>query len=567
VTTVADRPDQLGPFEAPLTTLQATGLTSDRRARLAERRRWRILAVLCLSVLLVVVDNTICNVTLPTIMRQFSASTEDMQWVVDAYTLTFAGLLLLGGNIGDRLGRRRVLQAGLVLFALTSVAAALAGNINELIAARAAMGIAAALIYPATLALLTSTFTIARERATATGVWSGVSGLAVALGPVSGGLLLREFSWHAVYYINVPIVIIAVVAGLWLLPESRDPRAGRFDPAGALLSAVGVGLLTWAIIMAPRHGWTSAGTIGALAGSLLMLAGFAWWQLRRPDPMFDVRLFANPRFSAASGVIALAFFSLFGLIFLLTQYFQLVRGYSGLRAGVATLPFAFIMAGVSPMAIMAMKWAGSKAVVTAGLVLMTAGFEVAAGSAVHSSYWGRIVLFMALLAVGLALTASPATDAILGALPIAKAGAGSAINDTTREVGGTLGVAIVGSVMSSVYGRHVVSALTRLGAPAAMTLAAQRSVAAANAAAARLPAELRNAAVGVAKQAFMAGMRDGALVAAGATAAAAVAALVFLPARARDCVRGACKLCGSVMPGCVGSCDEVELARTGRAGR
>ncbi len=229
---------------------------------------------------------------------------------------------MVGGNLGDRLGRRRVLQAGLALFAVFSVAAALSRNTGELIAGRAAMGAAAALIYPATLALLTHVFTSARERATAIGIWSGVSGLAVAIGPVSGGLLLRHFSWSAVFYVNVPIVIIALAAGMVLLPESRDPKAGRFDPLGALLSVSGVGLLVWTVIEAPTHGWASAATIGGFAGSLVILAAFAAWQLRRPNPMLDVRLFANPRFSAASGAIALAFFGLFGFIFLITQYFQ-----------------------------------------------------------------------------------------------------------------------------------------------------------------------------------------------------------------------------------------------------
>ena len=231
-----------------------------------DRRRWWILAVLCLSVLLVVVDNTIVNVALPTISRKLSASTQGLQWVVDGYTLVFAGLLVVGGNIGDRLGRRRVLQAGLALFAVFSVAAALSRNTGELIAGRAAMGLAAALIYPATLALLTQVFTDERERATAIGVWSGVSGLAVAIGPVSGGLLLRHFSWSSVFLINVPIVIVALAAGLRLLPESRDPNAGRFDPLGAVLSIAGISLLVWTVIEAPVHGWGSAITISGFAG-------------------------------------------------------------------------------------------------------------------------------------------------------------------------------------------------------------------------------------------------------------------------------------------------------------
>jgi EmrB/QacA subfamily drug resistance transporter len=508
-------------------------MTTAILARRPDSRRWWILAVLCLSVLLVVVDNTIVNVALPTISRRLNASTEDLQWVVDAYSLVFAGLLIVGGNLGDRLGRRRVLQAGLALFAITSVTAALSRSTGELIAARAAMGAAAALIYPATLALLTNAFSIARERATAIGIWSGVSGLAVAIGPVTGGLLLRHFAWSSVFLVNVPIVAVALAAGIWLLPESRDQRAGRFDPLGAVLSVAGVGLLTWTVIEAPRHGWESAATIGGFAGSAAILAVFVWWQLRRPDPMLDVRLFRNMRFTAASGAISLAFFGLFGFIFLITQYFQLVRGYDPLRAGVATLPFAIVTGAVSPLAITLMKRIGTKAIVAAGLAMMSAGFLVAAGTAVDSAYWGRIIVAMALMAAGLGLTSSPATEAIMGALPPAKAGVGSAVNDTTREVGGTLGVAIVGSVLSSAYGSHLGSALGRLRVPAPVAAQARQSVAAGLDVAAHLPAGLRAPAFAAVRGAYVAGLHQGSLVAAGATAIAAVAALVFLPARPR----------------------------------
>jgi EmrB/QacA subfamily drug resistance transporter len=494
-------------------------------------RRWWILAVLCLSVLLVVVDNTIVNVALPTISRDLHASTEALQWVVDGYTLAFAGLLLVGGNLGDRLGRRRFLQAGLVAFGLTSIGAALAQTSAELIAARAAMGVAAALIYPATLAILNNVFTNPRERATAIGIWSAVSGLAVAIGPVSGGLLLRHFSWSSVFYVNVPLVIVALITGRLLLPESRDPRAGRFDPLGAVLSVAGITLLTWSIIEAPRHGWGSAVTIGGLLGAVAILAVFTWWQTRRPDPMLDVRLFRNPRFSAASVSIALAFFGLFGFIFMITQYFQVVRGYDPLRAGVATLPFAVVTAAFSPVSIMLMKRFGTKVIVAAGLVLMSAGFLVAATTEIDSSYWAKIVVAMALMASGLALTTSPATEAIMGALPPAKAGAGSAVNDTTREVGGTLGVAIIGSVMNSAYGSHVLTALTGLGASAATAHAAGQSVVAGMITAAHFPAGLQAAAAEAVRQAFMTGIHCGSFVAAIATGFAALLALVFVPAR------------------------------------
>jgi len=495
-------------------------------------RRWWILAVLCLSVLLVVVDNTIVNVALPTISRDLHASTSALQWVVDGYTVSFAGLLLLGGNLGDRLGRRRFLQLGLLLFAVFSVGAALSRGTGELVAARALMGFAAALVYPATLAILNNVFTVARERAIAIGVWSAVSGLAVAIGPVAGGALLRHFSWSSVFYVSVPVVVIAVAAGRFLLPESRDPDAGRFDPFGAVLSAAGIGLLTWSIIEAPQHGWASFATVGGISGSLVILSAFAWWQARRPDPMLDVRLFRNPRFSAASAAIALAFFGLFGFIFMITQYFQIVRGYDPLGAGIATLPFAFVTAGFSPVAMLLMRRFGTKLVVAAGMVMMSAGFLVAATTAVDSPYWGKVIIAMALMAAGLGLTTGPATEAIMGALPAGKSGAGSAVNDTTREVGGTLGVAIVGSVLNSAYGAHVLTGLTALGAPAATGHLAGQSVVAGMNVAARFPAPLRDAAESAVRTAFVTGLHRGSLVAAGTALAAALVALVFVPARA-----------------------------------
>jgi len=328
-------------------------------------------------------------------------------------------------------------------------------------------------------------------------------------------------------------VVLALVAGRLLLPESRDPRAGRFDPLGALLSVAGITLLTWSIIEAPRHGWGSAATVGGIGGALGILAVFAWWQVRRPDPMLDVRLFRNPRFSAASGAIALAFFGLFGFIFMITQYFQVVRGYDPLGAGLATLPFAVVTAAFSPAAIAAMKRVGTKVVVAFGLALMSSGFVVAATTAADAPYWGKVVIGMSLMAAGLAFTTGPATEAIMGALPRAKAGAGSAVNDTTREVGGTLGVAIIGSVLNSGYGSHVVAALTGLGAPPAVARDAGQSVVAGVITAAHFPAALQPAAADAVRQAFMTGIHQGSLVAAGVTAVATIAALAFLPARAR----------------------------------
>ncbi len=497
-------------------------------------RRWWGLAAIGLCVLLVGIDNTIVNVALPTIGRELDASTSDLQWIVDGYTLVFATLLLLAGHLGDRFGRRRMLLTGLVLFGLTSVVASFAGSVGQLVAGRAAMGAAAALIFPATLALLVSLFPDRKERAAAIGIWSGITGLSVALGPVIGGWLVEHFSWSAVFLVNLPMVLIACIAVALLIKESRDPAPGRFDPVGAFGSMVGIGLLVWTIIEAPVNGWTSAATVLGLAGALVALAGFVWWETRRTDPLFDVTLFANARFSAASGAIAAAFFGLFGFIFLITQYFQIVLGYGVLEAGFATLPFAVVIGALSPVAIVVMKRFGTTVVVAAGLALMTAGFLLAAGSGVDSAYWGRIVASMTLMAAGLAFTAGPATEAIMGALPAGRAGAGSAVNDTTREVGGTLGVAIVGSVMNSIYAGQLVDALSGTSLSSDEVTAASRSVSAGFQAAALVPPAEAVSVVQATSQAFLDGMTAGSLVAAGATGAAAIAVLVFLPARHRD---------------------------------
>lgn len=500
-------------------------------ARDADDRRWWVLLVLCLSVLLVTIDNTIVNVALPTLSRELDASTSHLQWIVDAYTLVFAGLLLVAGHLGDRFGRRRVLQLGLVLFGLTSLLAASAGTTAELITGRAAMGVAAALVYPATLGLLSNTFRDPQERATAIGIWAGVSGLAVALGPVSGGLLLEHFSWSSIFLVNVPLVVIALVAGRRLLPESRDDDPGAFDPVGAAGSIAGIGLLVWTVIEAPNHGWTSAVTAAGFVGSALLLVGFVAWERRRRHPLLDVRLFTNSRFSAGAFAITAAFFGLFGFIFMVTQFFQVVRGYDTLRAGLATLPFALVVGVLSPVAILLMKRFGTTRVVALGLALMSTGFLVAATTAVDSAYWGRVVASMVLMAAGLALTTGPATDAVMSALPRSKAGAGSAVNDTTREVGGTLGVAVVGSVMSSVYGPQLADTLAPFGLPAPALDAARESVVAGVGVVAQLPAALQVPAGDAVRQAFVDGLQAGSLVSAVATGLAAIAVLLFMPAR------------------------------------
>ncbi|MFN8018546.1 MAG: MFS transporter [Acidimicrobiales bacterium] len=370
------------------------------------------------------------------------------------------------------------------------------------------------------------------ERAKAIGVWSAVSGLAVALGPLTGGFLLEHFWWGSVFLVNVPIAAIAILAGRPLLPTSRDHHAGRPDPVGIVTSIAMITLLVWTVIEAPRHGWTSTRTLAGFAGSAALLVAFVLWEARRPDPMLDVSVFRNARFSAASFSVATAFFGLFGFIFLVTQYFQVVRGYDTLSAGVHTLPFAVSTAIVAPIAARLALRIGTKVVVAAGLLSMTGGFLLASGLDATSPYWTVVVPSMVLMAAGLGLTMAPATEAIMGSLPLDKAGVGSAVNDTTREVGGTLGVAVVGSVFSSLYGPRIAERFTAIGVPAQYTAMARESVVAAAEVARQAPEAVRPTLAQAASDAFLHGMAAGCRAAAVATFVGAAVALALLPARA-----------------------------------
>src|SRR4051794_9602538 len=495
------------------------------------RRRWATLAVLCVSLLVIVIDNTIVNVALPTLVRDLGTSISDLQWVVDAYTLVFAGLLLTAGSLGDRFGRKRALTAGLVVFGTASAAAAFAGGVDSLIAARAVMGIGAALIMPATLSILTNVFTDARERALAIGLWSGVAGIAVALGPVTGGFLLEHFWWGSVFIVNVPIVIAAIVAGHFLVPNSRNPKHPKLDLFGAGLSVVGLGALVAAIIEAPSNGWTDPLIVTGFAVAVISLATFVWWERRIDEPMLDVRFFANPRFTAASVNVTLVFFALFGFIFLATQYLQFVLGYTAFEAGLRTLPFAFALMVMAPLSSKAVQWFGTKRVVVTGMLLFASGLVVASTSTVDSGY-GPVMLAMVLMGAGMGLSVAPATESIMGALPLHQAGVGSAVNDTSREVGGALGVAIVGSMLSSLYSSNL-NAKLPANVPSQVRDAADQSVGAAlqvSAQLGRVGAPLADAA----RESFVYAMTRASLVTAAVAVVGALLAWRFLPARAAE---------------------------------
>jgi DHA2 family multidrug resistance protein-like MFS transporter len=415
------------------------------------RQRWIALVVICTAELLVVLDNTVVNVALPSMGLQLRSSISGLQWVVDAYTLTFAGLLLAFGHLGDRYGRKKVMIVGLAGIAVMSIGGALAANLGQVIAARALMGICAAAVFPATLALIINIFSDARERALAIAAWTAMAGFAIAIGPTAGGFLLEHFSWHSVFWINVPVAAVVLAAAWKFVPESKASHIGKFDPVGIALSLVGITVLVWAIIEAPHQGWLSGISIAAYLLGVVCLAVFVWWELRTPSPVLDMALFRIRRFSLPALAIAVAYFSMFGFLFMITQYFQGVMELSPLQFGIHSLPFAVSIAIGAPLATLIAQRVGTTAVIVFGLVVMSVGMFIAGQVKVETPYFGPVLISMVLMGLGLAIVQGPATESIMSSVSLDEAGAGSAVNDTTREVGGTLGVAVLGSIVASIY--------------------------------------------------------------------------------------------------------------------
>ncbi len=506
---------------------------SEPRSSKTTRRRGLALAVLCMAAFVISLDTTIVNVTLPSLVRQLDASTTDLQWVVDAYSLVFAALILAAGSTGDRLGRKGILMAGLGVFGVASLAGSAATTVHELIGARAVMGLGAALIFPATLSLISNIFTERAERARAIGLWGATTGVGIALGPIVGGWLLERFWWGSVFLFMVPVAAGIAVLVSWVVPTSRDPRTPPVDWAGFALSAAGMGVLVFTIIEAPDWGWGSARTVAGFVVSALVLFGFLSVERRRRHPMLDLGLFRNPRFTAASGSVTVAFFALSGFIFLVSQFFQFLKGYSPLATGVRLLPVAGSVAISSLVGTRLAVRVGNKLVVATGLVLLGVAFAWISTASQTTPYL-EIAAQMVLLGAGMGLTSAPATEAIMGVVPTEKAGVGSAVNDATRLLGGTLGVAVIGSVSASMYATRLVTTLPG-GLPRAVVEAAKGSVGGAIVAAQSLDqAGLRPAASQlriVAVHAFERSFSAGSLVACGVAAVGAALAWFLLPAR------------------------------------
>ncbi|WP_024935123.1 DHA2 family efflux MFS transporter permease subunit [Actinomadura welshii] len=506
-------------MSSPTTSLTAPKSASPiGQAPAAYPRRWYTLAVLCLSLLVIVVDTTIVNVAIPTLASSLGAGAGALAWIVDSYTLVFAALLLPAGTLGDRFGRHRALTAGMLVFGAGSVGAAVSSTAAQLTAARAVMGVGAALIMPATLALLTAVFTDPRERARAIGLWSAVSGLGVAIGPTAGGWLLQHYSWGAIFAVNLPVVLVALVAGRFLVPASSAPHRPRIDTTGAVLAAAGLGSLTYAVIQAGESGWATSGTLLRFAAALVLLAAFGVSQVRGAHPMLDLSLFRDGRFTAAAVSVMVLFFGLAGVTFVLTQIYQFVLGYSPLEAGVRSLPGALALTVASPAGTRLAARFGIRAAMTSGLLAAAAGlgfFATASGGTGYVHYMTASVV----LCAGIGLTMAPATQSVMSSLPPAKTGVGSAVSNTTRNLGTVLGVAVVGSIAATAYSGSMPDG------------AAGESVGSAAGIARHLPAPAAASLRETAAQAFVHGAGLGVLVTAAVILVTAALAVRYLPGR------------------------------------
>jgi EmrB/QacA subfamily drug resistance transporter len=492
-------------------------------------RRWQALGVLALSLLVITMGNTILNVGLPTIREELDASSSQLQWIVDSYLLVFAGLLLAAGSLGDRFGRKRALVSGLVIFGAGSVAAVFSTDSTMLIASRALMGLGAAGIMPTTLSILTNIFP-ASERPKAIAVWAAVSGIGVALGPISGGFLIEHFAWSSIFLINLPVVAVCLLGAWVLVPNSRDLHPPQLDLVGTGLSVVGLSAIVWALIEAPERGWGSPVILAAFGAGVAIAAAFIAWERRSSHPMLDVSVFRNLRFSAASISIAFVFFALMGVVFCLTTYLQSVLGFSALQAGVRMLPIAVGMVFASKVAVGLTRRLGTKVSVASGLGIVAVALGQIAGFDMSTTDLS-ISIALGTLGTGMGFAMSPATEAIMGALPRAKAGIGSAMNDVVREVGGTLGVAVLGSLLSSNYGSGMEDATA--GLPVAAAEAASDSVGAAHEVGAHIGGGGGAQFIDAANGAFVDAMATTATLAAAAAVIGALIALAFLPSRER----------------------------------
>ena len=487
--------------------------------------------MLCASVLIINLDNTILNVALPTLVRDLHATSSELQWIVDSYAMVFAGLLFVGGSLADRFGRKRFFFIGISIFALGSVSAAFSGSVDVLIVCRGVMGAGAALTIPATLSIVNDIFRDPVARAKAIGTWAGTIGLGIAIGPIAGGLLLARFWWGSIFLVNVPIAGAALIGATLLVPDSKNPATDRPDPVGSLLSIAGLGLLLWAIIEAPVRGWTSASVVGIGLGSLVVLAAFVGWEDHSPHPMLKLAFFSDRRFSIALSAECLGLFGLMGALFVSTQFLQFELGYSPLGAGLRILPIAAMLVVTATLSPVLTRAIGARFTISAGLAAIAGGlWQVSATSTVTTTY-GDVLPGLLIIGLGTGLLLPTATNSVVGSVPRGDSGIGSATNSVSLQVGGALGVAVIGSVLSTRYQDRMTSALAGRHLAGAVTQAILGSLGGALTVAERAGGVVGAVLALTARTAFMSGggvaLGVGALVALGG----ALLALAALPSR------------------------------------
>jgi EmrB/QacA subfamily drug resistance transporter len=506
------------------------GRTQDVADRI-HRRRWLILGVVVISLIAIVLDNTVLNVALKIIAEPkvgLGASQSQLEWGINSYTLVFAGLLFTFGVIGDRIGRKRMLTFGMAMFGIFSLLTAYSHNPDQLIWARAAMGLGAAAVMPQTLSIISNVFD-PRERARAIGIWAIAVGLGIAIGPVVGGLLLAHFWWGSVFLINVPLTAVGVVAILLLVPESRNPSPGRIDYVGVLTSIAGLVLLVYGIIQGGEKGsWIHWDVLGTSALGLAVLVAFGWYESRLSHPSLDVKLFRDPRLSSAVAALGLVFFGMMGAFFFLSFYLQGVRGYSPLYAGLLTLPFAAGQMLMAPRSAKLVGRYGAKAVGASGLLLVAIALTGYQTLGTTTPIWVLGVVFF-IQGAGMGAVMPSATEAVMSVVPRERAGSGSALTNTARQVAGALGVAVLGSILAQAYRGQLSPHLAALS-PAARN-AATGSITATQTVASRLgTAGVRLD--GFADSAFVHAMHVTTLVSAAITLAGALVVLIWMPGRA-----------------------------------
>ena len=514
-------------LEATQTQTGETRQEGQSPAELRKHRlRWWTLAVVSVTLVLETIDETILNVALPTLQQELGASASGLQWMVNSYILVFGGLLLIMGALGDRFGRARMLQAGLVVFGVASLAAAYVDTTGQLIAARAVMGAGAAMMMPATLSIIVDVFK-GKERAKAISIWASLAGIGLFLGPVLGGLLLANFYWGSVFLVNVPIAGLALVATMFLVPDSRDPEAKPLDIPGAVLSAGAVSALIYAIIEGPGQGWTPQ-IWASVVAAVLLGVGFAIRETRTRYPLLDFAFFRRARFSTGAAAISVAFFAIAAMIFGLTQYLQFVQGYTPLEAGIRFLPASLgLMVGAIGSETLALRY-GTTKVVSGGMLLLAATMPLMLFWEVDTPYWA-VGVVIAVVGFAAATIFAPSTEAVMGSVPEEKAGIGSAINDLTRLIATALGIAVIGSAMNSIYSSKVAAAVTAL--PAEVAAAAKDSVGAALQIAASLPGESGSALSAAAAEAFTDAFGLAILIGAGVILLGALVVARVMPAR------------------------------------